>query len=233
LHSLSLFNRGTSNERIVYGPDPDGNPRLKTVIADAKRQGFPKESIEAAIKRGQGLSTSGKPLEAVTVEAVLPPGVAAVIECLTESKLRTLADIRTIITKRGGQVSPTLYLFDRKGRVTFRPSTEVEADAVMEFALEQDGFEDIEEEDVEGGGVQITVITEPNATKAVADAIAGKFGLEVEGLDIEWQPNSEVDVEQGEDLDRLDEMVEQLREVGAVQNVYLNAAEGSVASVAT
>jgi transcriptional/translational regulatory protein YebC/TACO1 len=130
-------------------------------------------------------------------------------------------------------VSPTLYLFDRKGRVIFKPSTEVELDAVMEFALEQTGFEDIEEEDMDDVGTQLTLITEPNATKAVADAIVERFGLEVESLDIEWQPNSEVDVQQGEDLDKLDEMVEQLREMGAVQNVYLNAAEVSVANAVT
>ncbi|KAF2427173.1 DUF28-domain-containing protein [Tothia fuscella] len=213
-----------------YGPDIDSNPRLKSVLADAKRQGFPKDSIEAAIKRGQGLSTTGKPLEAVTVEAVLPPGVATVIECLTESKLRTLTDIRTIITKRGGKVSPTAYLFDRKGRVTFKPAEGITLDSVLEYALEQEGFEDIEEETRDGQGVQISVMTEPNATKAVADALQAKFGLEIENSEIEWQPNSEVDVP-SEDVPLLDELVEQIRDNSAVQNVWLNAAETSVESV--
>jgi transcriptional/translational regulatory protein YebC/TACO1 len=164
---------------------------------------------------------------------VLPPGVAAVIECLTESKLRTLSEVRNVITKAGGQVSPTQYLFDRKGRVTFKAAEGLAIDDVMEFALEQDGFEDIEEEDVDGlspGSVHFSVITEPNATKAVSDAIVAEFGVEVDSLDIEWQPNSEVDVGE-EDAEALDQAVEKLREIGSVQNVWLNAAEGNSEAV--
>jgi transcriptional/translational regulatory protein YebC/TACO1 len=216
------------NHSTDHGPDPDANPRLKTAIAEAKRQGFPKDSIEAALRRGQGLSTTGKPLEAVTVEAVLPPGVAAVIECLTESKLRTLSEVRNVITKAGGQVSPTQYLFDRKGKVTFKPVENLSLDSVMETALEQEGFEDIEEEESDGpntGAIQFSITTEPNATKAVADTLVAEFGVEIESLEIEWQANSEVEVG-GEEAEVLDQTVEKLREIGSVQNVWLNAAEG-------
>jgi transcriptional/translational regulatory protein YebC/TACO1 len=230
-HYLRLTTNTTSLSD--YGPDPDTNPRLKTALAEAKRQGFPKDSIEAAIRRGQGLSTTGKPLESVTVEAVFPPGIAAVIECLTESKLRTLADVRHVISKAGGQVSPTQYLFDRKGRVTFRASEGVSVDAVMEYALEIKGFEDIEEidsdehsEGIEGTeAVQLSIITEPNATKAVSDAIVAEFGLEVETLEIEWQAKDDMCIG-GEEAELLEQAVEKLREIGSVQNVWLNAADG-------
>src|SRR5436190_22490915 len=81
--------------------------------------GFPKSSIEAAIARGQGISFTGAALESVILEAILPPSVAFVIDCQTDSKLRLLQDLRLIIKNYGGTVTPTSYLFEKKGIIVF------------------------------------------------------------------------------------------------------------------
>lgn len=95
----------------VYGPDPDSNPQLAAIVATAKKQGVPKATIENAIARGQGISPKGTALESLTIEAIIPPSVATIIECQTESKLKTLADIRLLIKYFGGSVTPTTHLF--------------------------------------------------------------------------------------------------------------------------
>lgn len=70
----------------VYGPDPASNPQLAAVVATAKEQGVPKATIENAIARGQGISPKGAALENLTIEAMIPPSVAIIIECQTDSK---------------------------------------------------------------------------------------------------------------------------------------------------
>jgi transcriptional/translational regulatory protein YebC/TACO1 len=188
----------------------------------AKAAKYPKDSIENAIKRGQGISSTGKPLENLIIEAVLPAGVAAIVECQTESKLRTLTEVRAVITRGGGQPSPTQYMFDRRGKIVFKLG-DVSPDILMETALELDGFIDIvsPEEGEETKDGQIPVITEPSATKAVADAIVDKLGVEIQSLDIEWQPSDTIEL-QAEDCDQIHEIIEKLEDISEVQNVYVN-----------
>jgi YebC/PmpR family DNA-binding regulatory protein len=206
----------------VYGPDPAANPRLRTAIEKAKAAKYPKDSIENAIKRGQGISSTGKPLENLTIEAVLPAGVAAIVECQTESKLRTLTEVRAVITKGGGQPSPTQYMFDRRGKIVFKLG-DVTTDSLMETALDLDGFIDIlspeEGEETEDG--RNSVITEPSATKAVADAIVNKLGLEIQSLDIEWQPSDTIELKT-EDYDQIHDIIDKLEDISEVQDVYVN-----------
>ncbi|TKA71829.1 hypothetical protein B0A49_06172, partial [Cryomyces minteri] len=113
----SIHAHEISQASKVYGPDPNINPRLAHAIATAKKSGFAKASIEAAIARGQGVSASGAKLESLTIEAILPPSVAVVIDCETDNKLRTLADVRLLIKHYEGNVTPTNYLFAKKGRI--------------------------------------------------------------------------------------------------------------------
>ena len=78
-----------------YGPDINTNPRLAGLVVHAKKAGFPKSSIESAIARGQGVSPSGAMLETMTIEAMIPPSIAAVIECQTDSKARARPSSRS------------------------------------------------------------------------------------------------------------------------------------------
>jgi transcriptional/translational regulatory protein YebC/TACO1 len=179
--------------------------------------------MEAAIRRGQGQSISGKPFENLTIEAVFPPGVAAIVECQTEGKLRTLTAVRGVITDAGGRPTPTQYLFDKRGRIVFKMG-DVSADTLMETALEVEGFIDmVNEEDgpEDSEDRQISVITEANATKAVADAIVKKLGLDIHSLDVEWQPSTVVELQE-EEYEKIQEAVQRLEEISEVQDIYLN-----------
>lgn len=209
----------------VFGPDPNSNPRLVTAIAQAKKGGFSKASIEAAVARGQGVSASGAKLEPVTVEAILPPQVAVVIDCQTDNKLRTLQEIRSLVKHYEGNVTPTSYLFEKKGRIIFRKKEGVGADEVLEAALEAGALDVME--DAEG---RVVVYTETNDTKATAETLASSLGLEVEESEIIWDPNDEtkIGLENAQAAEALSTFVERLQEDSAVQGVYMNVARGSL-----
>jgi len=209
--------RSFTHNFTVYGPDPEANSRLKALLLDAKRQGFPKEGIETAIKRGQGLSTTGKPLDSITVEAMFPSGAAAIIECLTESKAKTLMEVRQILTKHSAQASPTQYLFKRRGSVILKPLGEVSVDSVMECALEVEGFEDMVEEE----NAIVELISEPNATKTVANTVVEKLAVEVDSLEILWQPVDYINVSE-EDSATIFAAVNKMEEITEVRAIYLN-----------
>ncbi|KAI9741972.1 MAG: hypothetical protein M1834_000361 [Cirrosporium novae-zelandiae] len=205
----------------VFGPDPTSNPRLAQAILLAKRAGFPKPSIEAAINRGQGISPSGAALESVTIEAVLPSSVAAVIECQTDSKARTLQDLRLIIREHGGSVMPTSYLFERKGKVVFEKSEDVGLETVFDQAIEA-GATDVDE-DEEG---RIVVYTEPCQTTEAADALVSSAGLTIQSADIIWDANEDTRVELDSEASEkaLDKCVEAIEQDPSVHGVYLNIA---------
>jgi transcriptional/translational regulatory protein YebC/TACO1 len=158
----------------------------------------------------------------VTIEAVFPSGVAAIIECQTESKGRTLMEVRTILSKHSGNQSPVQFLFKRRGVIVLKqPLPEgVSVDAIMEHALEVEGFEDIEED--EG---MVELISEPNATKAVADAVVNTLGVELESLEIVWQPVDLVDAPE-DDAALIEAAVEKIGDLIEVQEVYLNMRRG-------
>lgn len=214
---------------LVYGPDPATNPRLKTTIADAKRQSLPKDVLESAIKRGQGLSTSGKPLENVTIEALFPGGVAAIIECATESKARTLMEVRTILSKNGASQGVVEYLFKRRGVVrifTKETSPGDEESGVVDKLMDVEGVEDFEEvegesEEGEGGGETWEMYCAPTAVKSVADAAEQVAGVEIKGMEILWQPVDHVEARE-EDAAVVEGCVEKLEDLTEVRQVYLN-----------
>lgn len=213
---------------MLGGPDPASNPRLKTVVADAKRQGLPKEVLEGAIKRGQGLSTSGKPLETVIIEAMFPGGVAAIIECSTESKAKTLMEARTILTKNGGKEGVVGFLFKRRGVVRVKIGGREEGkdvvtfDEIMETALEVEGFEDAEEKEE---GAIVELYSEASAVKAVADAVEDLKGAEVQSMEILWQAEDTLDVSDDDDATVVANCFEKLEEMTEVQNIYHNMRE--------
>ena len=207
----------------VYGPDPQFNPRLGLEIDKAKKSGMPKALIEAAIARGQGKSTTGAALENVTIEAILPANVAVVVDFETDSRLRTLADTRLIVKKAGGNVTPTGYLFEKKGRITYAAKEGIGADEALEVALEA-GALDI----VEGEEGKLIVYTAPAETKAIAEKMSSALGLEIEASEIIHDPveDTKVDVDGAEDFEVLKTFVERVQEEGGFQGVYINARPG-------
>ncbi|KAL4905324.1 hypothetical protein BDW74DRAFT_153432 [Aspergillus multicolor] len=206
----------------MWGPDPKFNPRLTLALSNAKRAGIPKTIIEAAIARGQGLSVTGEALEPVTIEAILPHSVAAVIECLTESKGRLLQDLRHVIKEAGGTATPTAYLFEKKGRVAFEKKDGVNADDCLDQAIEA-GATDITS-DEEG---RIVVFTEPTETKSVAENLSKLAGLTVEELEIIWSPNQDtlVELKHEEQLQEIEDTLALIREESCVRDIYLNTTQ--------
>ncbi|GAM39835.1 DUF28 domain protein [Talaromyces pinophilus] len=207
------------NASQLWGPDPKNNPRLQLAIAKAKQSQMPKAIIDNAIARGQGVTASGQALEAVTIEAMLPGTVAAVIECMAENKARILQDVRYTIKDNGGNVTPTTYLFEKKGRLVFEKKEGTNPDDYLDQAIEA-GAADIDT-DSEG---RLVVYTEPTATKAVGEALSQATGLVIVQSQIIWDPNKDtmVKVEDPEQVNQLEEVLAALREESSVQDIFLN-----------
>ncbi len=150
----------------IGGGDPEANPRLRTAILKAKSENMPKDNIERAIKKGTG-DLEGVDYVELTYEAYGPGGVAVMIDALTDNKNRTAADVRSVLTKSGGNLGESgcvSYLFQRKGIITYN-SSEYSEDQIFELALDA-GAEDVKTE-----GDVIEVITSPDDFVMVLEAL--------------------------------------------------------------
>jgi transcriptional/translational regulatory protein YebC/TACO1 len=195
------------------------NPRLATAIANAKRGALSKTSIESAIAKGQGKSVSGAALETVIIEAMLPSSVAAIIECQTDQKARVLQDIRYIINKHGGTVTPTNYLFEKKGRIVFQKREGISADDILDEAVEA-GALDVDTDDDD----QIIVDTHPSEVSDVAQKIVKALGFSIERSSIVHVPKPETTVSvEDKDAEEVENVINLLEEDPSVQDVYINA----------
>ncbi|KAF3399982.1 putative transcriptional regulatory protein [Penicillium rolfsii] len=217
-----MMSKEIASATQLWGADPKYNPRLTLALSNAKRASIPKNIIEAAIARGQGLSLTGQALESVTIEAMLPGGVAAVVECQTDQKARVLQDIRYIIKNGGGTVTPTTFLFEKKGRVVLERKDDANVDDFLEPAIEA-GAMDIHADD-KG---RLVLLTDPSETKSVGEAFVKLSGLVIEELEMFWDPNPEslVDVQDKEQVKDLEDVLSSLRDDPSVQDIYLNATE--------
>lgn len=197
------------------GGDPDGNPRLRTAIENAKAQSCPKENIERAIKKGTG-ELEGVEYQEVLYEAYGPGGVALMIQALTDNPTRTVAEVRAKLSRGGGNlgaVNSVAFMFDRKGQI-YIPVENRDEDSVMEKALEA-GAEDFVREDE-----QFVVSTAPADLHAVKQALEG-LGLVASEAALTWVPKSNVRVE-GENATQLIKLLEQLEDLDDVQKVDAN-----------
>jgi len=224
----SIFAHEIATASKLFGPNLNGNPRLADLVSKAKKEGFAKASIEAAIARGQGRSLSGASLESITIEGILPHNVAVIVECETDNKLRTLSDVRLIIKGNGGSATPSSYLFGKRGRITFESRDGIGIDEALEAALEAGGT-DVEQD--EGG--RIMVSAEPADTKAVGEAVAKALDLQIATSEILWEPNEDtkVDLVSDEAAHELGDFVDELQDKEAsVQAIAMNVAQGSLSS---
>jgi len=197
------------------GGDPDGNPKLRSAIIKARGANMPKDNIDRAIKKGTG-ELEGVSYEELTYEAYAPGGVALLIEVLTDNKNRAAADVRSILTKAGGQLATSgavSRLFKRQGIITLDGEKYTE-DQVMEVALEA-GAEDI----VAAEGI-IEVNTAPEDFETVVNAMQGK---EFETMSAEISMVAEAEVELDKDATaKILKLVDKLEDNDDVQNVYTN-----------
>lgn len=214
-----MFETQRTDRDIVGGPDPTMNPRLAHAITVAKKGQLSKTSIEAAIAKGQGKSLSGQALENVTIEAMLPHGVAAMIECQTDNKARTLTDIRTIITKAGGTVTPTAFLFEKKGRIVFEAQEKMDVEDALEHVIEAGALDIVSEED------RLVVETEPAEVMPIAQTLQKKLEIQVDKAEVVYMANEDTLVDLSEEQeDEVQKVLDSLEEDPTLQNLYINAA---------
>ncbi|TKX19440.1 hypothetical protein C1H76_8288 [Elsinoe australis] len=222
----SQFAHEIATASKFFGPDPTANPRLADLIVKAKKNGFAKQSIEAAIARGQGKSATGAALEPLTIEAILPGNIGAVIDCETDSRAQTLQKLRMIIKRHGGAASPSSYLFKKVGRTIFEQKESMDAEGVLETALEA-GVLDVQD-DADG---RVVAISEPNETRAVGETISKALGMEISSSEIVYVPEAEtvVHLQDGEAAANIAKFVEDMHaEDSTIQGVYMNIARGEV-----
>ena len=198
------------------GGDPDANPRLRAAIDSAKSQSMPKDTIERAVKRGAGGDEGGN-LEEIRYEGYGPGGVAVMVDCMTDNRNRTVAEVRHAFSKCGGNLGTdgsVSYLFNKVGLISYPGGTDEES--LMEAALDA-GAEDVLSHD-DGS---IDIITGADVLVDVKDALA-KASLEPENAEITMQAttNSALEQKGAETMLRLLDMLEDLDDV---QKVYSNA----------
>ena len=197
------------------GGDPDGNPRLRTAIDAAKAENMPAENIDRAIKKGTG-ELEGVTYEEVIYEGYGPGGAAIMIEATTDNPTRTVADIRFIFSRNGGNLGATnsvAWMFDRKAQILLDASN-VDEDTAMEAAL------DAGADDFVRDGDTFVVTAPPLQLHAVRDALAKKK-LSVQSAEIARIPKNTVKVEAA-DAKKLLGLVEALEEMDDVAKVSSN-----------
>ncbi|HEU4648680.1 MAG TPA: YebC/PmpR family DNA-binding transcriptional regulator [Gemmatimonadales bacterium] len=197
------------------GGDPNGNPRLRLALDNARAVNMPKENIERAIKKGTG-ELEGASYEELTYEGYGPGGAAIYIEATTDNPNRTVAEIRHAFSRNSGNLGASnsvAWMFDRKGLI-YLDATKYNEDSTLEAALEA-GAEDFARE-----GDQYIVSTPPNDMHAVTAALQAK-GLEIESAELAMVPKNTVKVE-GADAERILKLVEALEELDDVSKVFSN-----------
>jgi YebC/PmpR family DNA-binding regulatory protein len=197
------------------GGDPEGNPRLRTAIETAKAENMPQDNIERAIKKGTG-ELGGVTYEEATYEGYGPGGAAIMIEVTTDNLNRTVAEIRHIFSKRGGNLgapNSVAWMFERKGQV-YVDAQACDEEAALEAALEA-GAEDMVQE-----GDQYVITTDAATLHTVRAALVS-VNVQPAQAEIAMIPTSTVQVG-GEDAGRLLKLIDALEEQDDVSNVFSN-----------
>ncbi len=198
------------------GGDPDANPRLRLAIDKAYENNMPKDNVERAIKRGTG-DLEGVSYEEVRYEGYGVNGAAVMVNCLTDNKTRTVADVRHAFTKHGGNLGTdgsVAFLFRHCGQLVFAPGTD--EDKLMEAALDA-GAEDVIGND--DGSFEVT--TAPQEFAAVKAALE-KAGFKAEFAEVTMKADNET-VMAGDDAAKMQRLLDALENIDDVQDVYTTA----------
>lgn len=198
------------------GPDPNNNSKLRELIAKAKSNNVPNENIERVIKKAAGDANKNS-YENMVYEGYGPSGVAVIVECLTDNKNRTAADVRHAFDKFGGNLGTSgcvSFMFSRKG-IIILDGENVDEDALMEDIMEL-GADDLigEEESFE-------IQCEPNAVGAISQGLSDK-GYTVLSAEAEMVPSTYTTLDDPEAVRKMSIMLEVLEDNDDVQNVWHN-----------
>lgn len=197
------------------GPDADSNPRLRAAIQTAKGQNMPNDTIDRAVKRGSG-DMDGVVYQEVFYEGYGPGGSAVYVKALTDNKNRTVAAVRSLFNKNGGNLGETgcvSWIFEMKGRITFKGESVTE-DQLFEIAIDA-GAEDVAAEDND-----FVVITSTEEFENVKTAL-NDAGLKYGEAEITMVPQSNIKID-GKEAERMIRLMEALEDSDDVQNVYAN-----------
>ena len=193
------------------GGDPGFNPRLRTILMQARAASMPVDNIERAIKKGTG-ELPGVSYEEMTYEGYAPGGVALIIELLTDNKNRTAAEIRAIFTKHNGNMSPAKHLFHRKGQIII-PKEQIAEDDLRTLALDAGAEDMLSHDDT------YEILTDPPQFESVHKIIEAK-NLKPVSAEIAWLPLTPVALTDEKTAQSILNMIEALEEHEDVQNVY-------------
>ena len=198
------------------GGDIEGNSRLRQAVMAAKEENMPKDNIDRAIKKGTGELAGAAAYEEVTYEGYGPAGVAVIVDVMTDNKNRTVAEIRHIFSKHGGNLGENgcvAWMFDKKGSIVLEKKA-VDEDQLMEVALEV-GADDVRDQETEW-----EVITDPMAFERVKKAIEQKGWKYLEAR-VGKIPQNTIRLEAGK-AEQMLKLMEKLEDNDDVQNVYAN-----------
>ena len=198
------------------GADPADNPRLRAAIDKALGANMKRDTVDKAIARGAG-NAEGENYEEVTYEGYGVGGIAILVECMTDNRNRTVAEVRHAFSKRGGNLGTdgsVAYLFTRKGQISYTAGTDEEK--IMDAALEA-GADDV----ITNDDGSIDVMTEFEDFLTVKDALV-EAGLEPVNAEVTMLPSTTVALEK-EDAEKIIGLVDMLEDLDDVQNVYSNA----------
>src|SRR6187549_3120078 len=197
------------------GGDPDANARLRKAISDAKAGNMPNDTIDRAIRRGTG-EEDGVNYEEITYEGYGPGGVALLIQAMTDNRNRTVAEIRHIFSKNGGNMGESGsvgWMFDKKGYIVVDKAAKSE-DELFEIAIEA-GADDMQDD-----GEVFEIFTSPDNYEAVNDAIK-KAGIEPQASEVSMIPQNYIALTGG-DAKTMMKLYEALEDNDDVQKVYAN-----------
>lgn len=196
------------------GGDLNGNPRLRTAIAAAKAENMPKDNMERAIKKGTG-ELEGTTYEEANYEGYGPGGVAVLVNCLTDNKNRSVADVKHLFERNGGNLGEpgcVSWMFEQKGLIVFEKD-KVDEEQLLDLALES-GAEDVKED------TEIEVITDPSDFEAVKKAV-DDAGLTFVIAEITMIPKNTLKVE-GKKVQQMLNLMQGLEDNDDVNHVYAN-----------
>jgi len=202
------------------GGDPAGNPTLYDAIQKAKKSSVPNDNIDRAVKRGSGAEAGGAAYDTIMYEGYGPNGVAMLIECLTDNRNRAAMEVRTAMSRNGGNLADpgsVAYLFNRKGVVIVpqqQEGKEVTEDDVLEAAL------DAGAEEVNDLGDSFEVISEATDLVGVRSALQ-EAGLDYDSAEASFVPSMQVELDEA-GATKVFRLVEALEDLDDVQNVFAN-----------
>lgn len=198
------------------GGDPDGNPRLRLAVDNAKAANMPADNIERAIKKATG-ELEGTQYHEVMYEGYGPGGSALIIEAATDNKNRTTSEIRHTLSKYHGtmgELNSVAWMFERKGIITVKRNGKSE-DEMMEIIIDVGGDDLITEDEY------FEVKTSIESFDSVRKLIASKK-FEIENASLQWVAKNHIQVN-GENAEKLIKLIEMIEECDDVQNVFTNA----------